>query len=105
ALWVDAMTQAIATFGLQIAGLGFKLYLQTADNALLHWQVPSAQTANELFSVAGQAVTDNGNQAALLDGSLTPREFVRRVIRAGELVVLQQGGLWNVLGPMHDLEQ
>lgn len=40
ALWVDAMTQAIATFGLQIAGLGFKLYLQTADNALLHWQVP-----------------------------------------------------------------
>ncbi|MBJ2289458.1 DUF4329 domain-containing protein [Pseudomonas sp. MF5691] len=105
ALWVDAMTQAIATFGLQIAGLGFKLYLQTADNALLHWQVPSAQTANELFSVAGQAVTDNGNQAALRDGSLTPREFVRRVIRAGELVVLQQGGLWNVLGPMHDLEQ
>ncbi|WP_421527330.1 DUF4329 domain-containing protein [Pseudomonas brenneri] len=104
AVWVEAMTLALATFRQQIAGLGLKLYLQTADQALLHWQVPSVDSSNELFTVAGQVVIDKGNQAALLDGSLTPRAFVRRVIRAGELSVLQQSGLWNVLGPMHDRE-
>ncbi|NMX66419.1 DUF4329 domain-containing protein [Pseudomonas sp. WS 5111] len=105
ALWVEVMTQALATSKLQIAGLGLKLYLQAPDRALLHWQVPSADTANELFSVAGQRVTDKGNQAALLDGTLSSREFVHRVIRAGELTVIQQGDLWNVLGPMHDGER
>ncbi|PFG59909.1 uncharacterized protein DUF4329 [Pseudomonas poae] len=103
-LLVDAMRQAIASTGIQLAELGLKLYLRTADNALLHWQVPSASSANELFVVDGQTVTDNGNEAALLDGTLSPRDFVRRVIRAGALSVVQQGGLWNTLGPLYDSE-
>jgi hypothetical protein len=105
AVWVEAMAQALATSRLQIAELGLKLYLQTPDRALLQWQVPSADAANELFTVAGQTVTDKGNQAALLDGTLSSLEFVHRVIRAGELDVIQQGDLWNVLGPMHDGER
>lgn len=100
ALLVETMTQALATFGLRIPGLGVKLYLQTADTALLHWQVPSATSENELFTIAGQTVTDKGNQAALLDGSLSSRDFVRRVIHAGELSVVQQGALWSTLGPV-----
>lgn len=105
ALLVEAMAQALATFAQQVAGLGLRLYLRTADNALLQWQVPSAASANELFTISGQMVTDNGNQAALLDGTLSPREFVRRVIRAGELSVLQQGALWNTLGLVHGSER
>ncbi len=104
-LLVESMTQALATVGQQIAGQGIKLYLRTGDNALLHWQVPSATSQNELFTMSGQAVTDQGNHAALLDGSLSPRDFVRRVIRAGELSVLQQGALWNVLGAVYDAER
>jgi hypothetical protein len=104
ALLVDVMTQSMATTAIQIAALGLKLYLRTVDNALLHWQVPSAESTQELFTIAGQTVTDKGNEAALLDGSLSPRDFVRRVIRAGDLAVVQQGGLWNILGPVHDSE-
>lgn len=104
ALLVDVMTQSLATTGIQIASLGLKLYLRTADNALLHWQVPSAESAHELFTLDGQTVTDKGNEAALLDGSLSPRDFVRRVARAGDLAVVQRGGLWSTLGPVHDSE-
>jgi hypothetical protein len=60
ALLVDVMTQSMATTGIQIASFGIKLYLRTVDNALLHWQVPSAESAQELFTLDGQTVTDKG---------------------------------------------
>ncbi|WP_159932711.1 DUF4329 domain-containing protein [Pseudomonas sp. S35] len=104
-LLVTAMNQAAATKSLQIAEMGLKLFLHTSDGALLQWQVPDAETATELFGVsADHSVTDNGNWAALMDGTLTPRAFVRRVIRAGQLTVLQQGRLWNTLGQLYDSE-
>lgn len=104
-LLVTAMNQALATQSLQIADLGLKLFLHTGDRALLQWQAPDAKAATELFSVGTDgAVTDNGNQAALLDGSLSPRAFVHRVMRAGELRVLQVGQLWTRLGVLYDSE-
>lgn len=103
-LLVESVQQGLETFALQVAGLGLKLYLRTADDALLQWQVPGAAPDNELVTVTGSTVTDKGNQAALLDGSLSPRDFVRRVIRAGALSVLQQGALWQTQGPVYDSE-
>ena len=104
-LLVTAMNQVTATQSLQIAELGLKLFLQTADRALLQWQAPAPGTASELFSVAADgSVTDNGNHAALMDATLSPRAFVQRVIRAGELTVLQAGQLWNTLGVVHPSE-
>lgn len=104
-LLVTAMNQAAGTQSLQIADLGLKLFLHTSDRALLQWQAPDAKAATELFSVATDGtVTDNGNQAALMDGSLSPRAFVRRVIRAGELTVLQVGQLWTQRGLLYDRE-
>ena len=104
-LLVTAMNQAASTQGLQMAGMGLKLFLHTADKALLQWQAPAPGAASELFSVAADGtVTDNGNQAALMDGSLSPRAFVQRVIHAGELTVLQVGRLWNTLGLLYASE-
>ena len=100
-LLVTAMNQAASTQSLQIAGMGLKLYVHTADAALLQWQAPVPSAASELFNVAVDGtVTDNGNQAALMSGSLSPRAFVQRVIRAGELAVLQGGQLWSTPGPL-----
>ena len=104
-LLVTAMNQAAATKSLQIAEMGLKLFLHTDDGALLQWQAPEAKAATELFNVAiDGTVTDNGNQAALMDGSLSPRAFVRRVIRAGELTVRQTGQLWTERGVVYDSE-
>ena len=104
-LLVLAMNQALAIKSLQIAEMGLKLFLHTSDQALMQWQAPDAKAATELFSVAVDGtVTDNGNQAALMDGSLSPRAFVRRVIRTGELTVLQVGQLWSRLGLLYDSE-
>ena len=63
-LLVESVQQGLETFALQVAGLGLKLYLRTADNALLQWQVPGAAPDNELVTVTGSTVTDKGNQAA-----------------------------------------
>ncbi|MBE8590850.1 DUF4329 domain-containing protein [Pseudomonas sp. MAFF 301449] len=104
-LLVTAMNQAASTRNLQIGDLGLKLFLHTDDKALLQWQMPDAAAATELFRVAADGtVSDNGNHAALMTGSLSPRGFVRRVIRAGDLAVLQQGRLWNAPGPLSDDE-
>jgi hypothetical protein len=104
-LLVTAMNQAKGTQDLQIAEMGLKLFFHTADKALLQWQAPEPRGATELFSVAADGtVTDNANQAGLMDGSLSPRAFVRRLIRAGELTVLQAGQLWSTLGTLYDSE-
>lgn len=103
---VSVMNLALATLRIQIAALGVKLYLHTADKALLHWQVPTIEASTELFTVGeDQLAKDKGNWPALMSGSLATREFIRRVARAGELSVIQPGPLWATRGRVYDKER
>ncbi|WP_081214395.1 DUF4329 domain-containing protein [Pseudomonas synxantha] len=96
---VAATRQARATLELQNTGRGLSLYMQASDGALLAFKVPEATPASELVRQgSGGELNDNGAQAALLSGTLSPRDYVRRVIAATELSVVQAGGLWRKVG-------
>lgn len=73
--------------------------MRAHDDALLKLKVPSAALVTELFKPDSDGViSDNGAQAALVAGTLTPRNYVRRVIEATELWVVQAGKLWRDVG-------
>lgn len=96
---VAATRQARATLGIQDPARGLCLYMHASDGALLKLNVPQATPTTELVrenSVGG--LNDNGAQAAMLDGTLRPRDYVRRVIAATDLAVVQAGGLWRSVG-------
>ncbi|QJI15222.1 hypothetical protein HKK58_22585 [Pseudomonas sp. ADAK22] len=92
-----AITQSRATLALQDKARGLQLYLQASDGALLKLQVPGAET-----DLAGADVDDNGAQAALLAGTLSPRGYVRRVIASTTVSVVATGLLWRTVGPVDD---
>lgn len=90
-----AITQANATLALQHARRGLQLYLQASDGALLKLKV--VQTQNEIHAGVLEGA---GTQAALADGTLSPRDYVRRVMATTELSVAKAGELWRDVGPV-----
>jgi hypothetical protein len=78
---------------------GFAIYISARDGAQLKYVFSQSALENQLYAVNPHGiVTDNGDQAQLLAGTLTPSEFVKRVAAAGELSVVQTGKLWDVPG-------
>ena len=96
---VAATRQAQATLGIQDPARGLRLYMHASDGALLAFKVPEATATTELVrqKSAGE-LDDNGAQAAMVDGTLSPRDYVRRVIAQTDLSVVQAGGLWRTVG-------
>lgn len=100
---VAATRQARATLAIQHRTRGLTLYMQASDSALLALKVPEATATSELVQESSTGeLHDNGAQAGLLDGTLSPRAFVRRVIAATDLSVVQAGGLWRQVGSVDD---
>lgn len=98
---MSAINQARETEINQESGLGLSLYAQVPDGALLKIKVPHASAAGDLVNQSPDGVLDdNGAQAALADGTLSPRDYVRRVIAVTELSVVQPGALWRDVGPV-----
>lgn len=100
---VAATRQARATLAIQDRTRGLTLYMQASDSALLALKVPEATATSELVQESSTGeLHDNGAQAGLLGGTLSPRAFVRRVIAATDLSVVQAGGLWRQVGSVDD---
>jgi len=98
---VAAIAQSEATQEVQDRARGLHLYLHASDGALLKLKVPPASGAAELIKERSDGIfDDNGAQAALADGTLSPRDYVRRVIAVTELSVVQPGALWRDVGPV-----
>lgn len=98
-----ATRQARATLAIQNPARGLSLYMHASDSALLAFRVPEATATSELVQESSTGgLHDNGAQAGLLDGTLSPRTYVRRVISATDLSVVQAGGLWRHVGPVDD---
>ncbi|AZE52767.1 hypothetical protein C4K03_0583 [Pseudomonas synxantha] len=96
---VAATRQARATLDIQERSRGLSLYMQASDTALLKFQVPEATADTPLVRQTGTGeLDDNGAQAAMVAGTLSPRDYVRRVIEATDLTVVQAGGLWRNVG-------
>ncbi|MGY2235721.1 hypothetical protein ACW9ID_11920 [Pseudomonas gingeri] len=77
-----------------------RLYLSTADGALLSYTVPLVPDADEV--IRGSVFHNDGidTQGQLENGSLTGRDYVRRVAASDKLSVLQPGTLWRQGGPV-----
>ncbi|WP_104904030.1 DUF4329 domain-containing protein [Pseudomonas sp. LH1G9] len=98
---VAAIVQSEATRDIQNKSRGLRLYIETSDDALLELKVPAPSDAGALVNTGNDGVLgDNGAQAALKAGSLSPRDYVRRVIAATSVSVVQAGLLWRVVGPL-----
>lgn len=96
---VAAITQARATLAIQVENAGLDLYLQTPDGGLLKLKVPPPGAEADLVNVGTDGVLrDNGAQAALVAGTLTPRQYIRRVIAATDVSVVHAGKLWRDAG-------
>ncbi len=96
---VAAIQLGQSTEALHAPSRGLDLYMRALDHTLLQLKVPSAALSTELFKRASDGtINDNGAQAALIAGTLSPRNYVRRVIDATQLWVAQSGGLWRETG-------
>lgn len=74
-------------------------YLSTRDGAQLQYRFSGTGLESQLYGVTPTGrVTDNGHQASLLSGAVTPTEYVLRVAAAGALSVQVAGRLWDVTG-------
>lgn len=79
--------------------LGASLYIRLRDDALLRYRFSGSTLESQLFTQAQDGeVNDNGQQAALLAGTLLTRDFVRQVAAAGELTVEKTSALWDRSG-------
>lgn len=96
---VAAITQSEVTQDIQNKSRGLRLYIETSDDALLELKVPPASDAGGLVKEGSDGLLDdNGAQAALKAGTLSPRDYVRRVIAATSLSVVEAGLLWRTVG-------
>ncbi|MEB0046496.1 MULTISPECIES: DUF4329 domain-containing protein [unclassified Pseudomonas] len=81
------------------ASTGLSLYMRTKDGALLKYRFSGSDAEFGLSRInAAGMITDDGTQERLLDGTLTPHQFIRRVAAFGVLSVEQTSPLWDVLG-------
>lgn len=78
----------------------FTFYLSTFDGAQLTLTFPDAKAEADFFNPEPtlQKSIDNNIQAALLQGTLTPSMFIRKVAAAAELTVLKTSAVWDVPG-------
>ncbi|WP_248796673.1 Ig-like domain-containing protein [Pseudomonas sp. MWU13-2105] len=76
------------------------IYLSSADGALFSYKVALVPDADEVLR--GSVFHNDGidTQAQLENGSLSGRDYVRRVAASGKLSVLQPGTLWRQTGPV-----
>lgn len=75
------------------------IYYRTQGRALLKYRCSLTSAEAALFKVeADGSVVDDGLDAALLSGQMSPRDFVRRVASTGQLSVEQTSALWSVAG-------
>ncbi|UII72141.1 DUF4329 domain-containing protein [Pseudomonas sp. HN11] len=75
------------------------LFIRTRDDAILRYRVSGAADESQLFvQNADGTVSDNGIQAQIQAGSLSPLTFVRRVATAGELSVIKVNAMWDTAG-------
>ncbi|QXI59923.1 DUF4329 domain-containing protein [Pseudomonas sp. OE 28.3] len=96
---VAATRQARASQDIQNPARGLSLYMLASDSSLLSFRVPAATNTTDLVRETDTGeLNDNGAQAAMLTGTLSPRAYVRRVIAATDLSVVQAGGLWRKVG-------
>lgn len=89
-----AMVQVSATQDLQDPERGLALFMVAEDGASLRFQLPVGLTTS--------AFANQGAQAAMMAGTLRPSDYVRRVIAAGELSVVQPGSAWRQVGRVDD---
>lgn len=96
---IAAIQQGHSTEALHAPSRGLDLYMRALDDTLLQLKLPSTALSTELFKRESDGIiNDNGAQAALNAGTLSPRNYVRRVIDATQLWVVQPGGLWREVG-------
>jgi len=76
------------------------LYLSTADGALLNYKVPLTLDADE--DSRGGVFYNDGieTEGQLENGSLSARDYVRRVAASGKLSVRQPSPVWRNKGPV-----
>jgi len=96
----QALAHAIGESRAQLDGVAFVLYFSTFDGAQLRLVFPSVQTSLEFYNPKPTSAhkIDHNVEAALIAGTLTPLQFVRKVAAAGELTVLRTSALWDVPG-------
>ncbi|WP_226455649.1 hypothetical protein [Pseudomonas sp. AF03-9] len=77
---------------------GFTYYLSTFDGAQLRYTVADPQAPMPFFNPLHSSTQpiDNGLQADLDKGALTPSDFVRQLRSTGQLHVLKTSSLWDV---------
>ncbi|WP_256352266.1 DUF4329 domain-containing protein [Pseudomonas yamanorum] len=96
-----AISQERATRINQETSRGLQLYALVPDGALLKLKVPAVSAAGDLARQSPDGVLDdNGAEAELVAGTLTPRDYVRRVLAVTELSVVWRGALWRDVGPV-----
>lgn len=76
----------------------FAYYLSTFDGAQLRYVIADPQAEQPFYTSSASATQslDNGMQADLDEGRLTPRSMVRQLCTAGQLWVLKTSALWDV---------
>jgi hypothetical protein len=94
-----AIREGSKTVALQNPQRGLTLYMSSSDQALLKLKVPPENLATELFQRGSDGgINDKGAQAEMAAGTLTPRNFLRRVIDATDLWVVRAGQFWREVG-------
>lgn len=94
-----AIRAGSGTLALQDPKRGLSLYINTLDQALLKLKVPLEYLAAELFKRSSDGgINDSGAQAEMAAGTLTPRDFLRRVIDVTDLWVVRAGQVWREVG-------
>ena len=79
--------------------LWLSLYMRTQDGALLRYRFSGSAAESVLLKNAAEdAPVEQSIQQQLLEGTLSPRQFVLSVAAAGELSVEQTSPLWDVPG-------
>lgn len=94
-----AIAQSRKDTYLQDGQRGLTLYMRARDNALLSYKCSRSESETELSVIRSDGIVeDGGTQARLMVGTLTTRDFVLQVAKAGELLVVQPGKVWDRLG-------
>lgn len=80
-------------------GRTLSVYMQANDHSMLRYSFSDHPIEAALSVVhADGSVSDNGVQARLQAGTLSPREFVSMLVLAGKLEVVRGSALWARLG-------
>ena len=80
-------------------GRALSLYMRAPDHAMLRYRFSGSPIEAALsVSHADGSISDNGVQARMASGKLSPRTFVTMLVLAGGLEVVRGSALWANLG-------